>query len=472
MAKNSKTVEYFEGAYHDVAILSSAGVEVALEHDRPANKKSAFEPSSQPKGKPSAAVPDESQFPSIGGDILSWGDGNDFPQRMVDLYNQDPIIPATLGKLSAMIQGQGLIAVLEDIGDDGKEVVRPLVGPANIVAEIQEFISNELFQLYLREMAADAAWFFNGWPEMLVSKDRTKIVQLHPLSAEEVRWCRMRPDGSLPHVYLNANYPRNNSESASTVKINAIDPYRWDAVDWLRESSFYNCVYPISIPTPGKRFYSLPHHYSLVESGWLDVHLAIPAFKKFLMKNQMTIKYHWKVDKDYWGSMYGEKYTKGSPDQKRAIKQKWLNQMNKQLTDVSKAGNSIITDVTWDPVNKLFKDHITVTAITDTMKDGKFLDDNMEAAANIYYALNWDPTISGYQGGGKGGSRSGGSDKREAYLIALQMIKPFRDMVLQPVLFTAKYNGWKAAIPKLGFRWRDTILTTLDTGAGTAKKVS
>lgn len=468
MAKKASSAPvFFAGDGYDAGIMAQAGISVAMESDRPAGRKGL--PSVMPGAKPSTAVPDEVLYGGAAGDLMPWGAGNDFPQRIVELYNQDPIIPTTLGKLASMLVGKGIMAVEEDIDGDGNDIVRKPTGDAAILAEINKFITSRKFKLYMREMAGDATMFFNGFPEMIVSKDRSEITELHPLNAEECRWCRMTPEGDLPHIWLDANWPRHNTAQAK--KINAIDPYRPDPVEWLRSAPFYNCVYPIKFPTPGKRYYSLPHHYALVESGWLDVHLAVPAFKKYMMKNQMTLKYHWKVDKDYWGQMYGDAYNKGTPTAKRAIKIKWLEQMNKMLTDVTRAGNSIITDVTWDQVNKMFKDHITVTPMADVMKDGKYISDNHEASAQIFYALNVDPTLVGFAGGASG-ARSGGSDKREAYLIALQMLTPFRDMLIEPLMFVAEYNGWKAAIPNLSFRFRDTILTTLDTGAGTAKKLS
>lgn len=463
MAKLSSNTAFFEGeGGYDAGILASHGIQIAMEADRPAGR--------QPGSSPSVVVPDESLYAAAGNDLMPWGEGNDFPQRIVDLYNRDPIIPTTLGKLAAMLVSRGIMAVGQDIDEKGNEVVRKLTGDPVVIAEVNAFLDSRKFKLYLREMAGDATWFFNGFPELILSKDRSMITELHPLNAEEVRWCRMTPAGELPHVWLDANWPRHTTSQAK--QIMAVDPYHPDPVEWLKNQSFYNCVYPIRFPTPGKRYYSLPHHYSLVESGWLDVHLAIPAFKKYIMKNQMTLKYHWKVDVEYWGKLYGDKYLKGNPAQKRDLKVQWLNQMNKQLTDVTKAGNSIITDVTWDQVNKLFKDHITVTPIQDMVKDGKYIEDNMEASAQIFYALNTDPALVGFAGGDKMGAKSGGSDKREAYLIALQMLSPFRDMLLEPLAFVAEYNGWKAALPDLGFRFKDTILTTLDTGAGTAKKLS
>ncbi|RYC69813.1 MULTISPECIES: hypothetical protein [Spirosoma] len=462
---------FFPGDAYDVVLLPGAGVSLALENDQPARLIAGASSLPGPGTRPSVVQPDLARFAGSG-DIMPWGESNDFPQRITELYNRDPIIPPTLGKVASMLIGRGIKAVLEDIDQNGEELTRPLPAGDPVTAEITAFISNIRFETYLREMAADAAWFFNGFPELLLSKDRKKIVQLHPLNAEEIRWCRMDERGNMPHVYLNANWPHCTVDDGRTVKINALDPYRWDAVDWLRESSFYNCVYPISYPTPGKRFYSLAHHYSLVESGWLDVHLAVPAFKKYLLKNQMSLKYHLKVDKNYWSTLWGNDYTAADNAKKQALKKGWVDKITKMLTNVENAGAMLMTEIEQQLDGKSTKDYVQLVPLTDAMKDGKYIEDNLEAAANIFYALNIDPTLVGFAGGEKMGARSGGSDKREAYLIALQMLAPFRQMLIEPLSFVADYNGWKARFPRLRFCWRDTLLTTLDTGAGTQDRLT
>ncbi|WP_020597864.1 hypothetical protein [Spirosoma panaciterrae] len=466
------SLHYFAGGGFDVAILPQVGISVALENDKPHQAKAGRSAGSQPGGKPTAVVPDWTQYATPDGDIMPWGDGNDFPQRITQLYRKDPIIPTTLGKVSSMLVGKGVRPVLEDIDEGGDELDRALPKNHPVTREITAFLNNNLFRLYLREMAGDAAWYFNGFPELIVSKDRKKITHIHPLNAEEVRYCRMTDTGDLPFVYLNANWPHVTTEDPRTKKIAAIDPYRWDRTDWLREKSFYNCVYPISYPTPGSRFYSLAHHYSIVESGWLDVHLAVPAFKKFLLKNQMSIKYHIKVDKDYWKERFGAEYVNGNDAKKEELRRQWIAEVTKMLTNVENAGAMLVTEIQQSLDGKNVKDFVTITPVTDAMKDGKYIEDNLEAAANIFYTLGIDPTLVGFAGGDKMGARSGGSDKREAYLIALEMLAPFRDMLIEPLEFVAEYNGWKQAFPDLRFRFRDKILTTLDTGAGTKKILS
>lgn len=455
-------IPYFTGEYSDVAVLHS-GVRVTLDHDRPGRAQAG----SLPGADPTLSKPNLALLPSLGGDIMPWGEGNDFPQRLVKLYRQDTLIPETLGKAASMLIGRGVMYVDVDLDDEGKEVLRPIRDP-----EVDEFLASLHFRQYLRTTATHFSWFFNAFPEMILSKDRKKIVRFNPLQTQEVRWCRMREDGTLPLVYLNANWPLGTSADQYSIPIHALDTSLWQRDEWLREQSFYNCIYPISFPTPGQRFYSLAHHYSIVESGWLDVHLAVPAFKKFLMKNQVSLKYHFKVDAAYWPLTFGDTYTKASPEEKRNIKKRWLDQMNKTLTDVEKAGGSIITEMTWNKEKNIYQDHIQITPIEDKIKDGKYIEDNLEAAANIFYALGVDPTLVGFSGGSNQAARSGGSDKREAYLIALQMLAPKRDLVIEPLEFAAEFNGWKKRHPRGRFQFRDTILTTLDTGAGTKKIVS
>jgi hypothetical protein len=51
-------------------------------------------------------------------------------------------------------------------------------------------------------------------------------------------------------------------------------------------------------------------------------------------------------------------------------------------------------------------------------------------------------------------------------LIYLSQLEPYRDVLFEPLNFIAEFNGWKEKYPTLEFRTKQTILTTLDTGAG------
>lgn len=426
-------------------------------------------PSAMPSVKPAAPKERNYGMKSMFDNVQPWGEDNNFPRNIIDLYTKDPIIPETFNKKVAMINMSDVIPV-QVIGynPDDSEIIQHVDDD-----EIYTFLNNVSNKRYLQETTIDLVWFFNAFPELIMSRDRSKILYI---SHQEAAFCRFEKKDSqaeIQNVHLNANWPQVQENDPLTIKRKCLNPYRYDRIDWARNLSQGSFIYPINIPTPGCEFYQLATHDSIRTSGWLDIHLLVPRFKKAMMQNEMTIKYHIKVDPKYWELLYTrESWIKWSLDVKKAKKRAWLTEMNKTLTDVENAGVSIMTEKIWDQVGNKYQEYVEITSVTENMREGKYIQDGLEAAANLFYAMGIDPTIVGFAGGDKMGARSGGSDKREAWLILTAMLKPFRDPILEPYYFAAEFNGWTKKYPRLKFRHRDVILTTLDTGAGTKKVLS
>ncbi|WP_028665942.1 hypothetical protein [Runella zeae] len=452
-------IEYFPGQDYDVAILKESGVSVFFKNSSP---------STRPGTTPTMPIVDP-YYPRIMDDVEHWGEANDFPQRVIELYSKDPIIPKTLDRLATKIIGNGLMAVeVINTNTDGTEVYKSIAD-----REIKDFLNDPSFAKYLRETAVDLSWFFNGWSELILSENRKRITSIIHQEAAYGRWSKQDiKSGRCEFVLLNANWPDVHFKDPYTKKLKAIDPYWFNNPEVIANDSRYNYIYPVSYPTPGKTFYQLAHHDSIRTSGWLEVHLAIPKFKKYLMENQMTIKYHWKVDERYWEHRYGDRWEKGSKEERQSIRLEWLKEMDTKLANITKTGNSITTPKFWDEVKGQYQEYIELDFVPDPKLDGKYLEDNVEAAANIFYALGEDPTTAGFMGTTKGSQSSGGSNKREAWLIAIALLKPYRDALLEPLHFVAKYNGWLRRYPDLKFIFKDTILTTLNTGKSTESIVS
>jgi hypothetical protein len=70
--------------------------------------------------------------------------------------------------------------------------------------------------------------------------------------------------------------------------------------------------------------------------------------------------------------------------------------------------------------------------------------------------------------GGTYAGNQGGSNIREAFLVNIANAWLDRQNLLDPLEAFLQYNGVK----DVQLRFRNTILTTLDTGAGTTKKLS
>ena len=66
-------------------------------------------------------------------------------------------------------------------------------------------------------------------------------------------------------------------------------------------------------------------------------------------------------------------------------------------------------------------------------------------------------------------SAGSGSNLREGKLIYDAQLYVEREMILEPLLLTQKFNQWPEEVV---FRFRDVVLTTTDKGKGTEKTVS
>lgn len=400
-------------------------------------------------------------------EIMPWGENNDFPQMIIDLVSKNTIIPPTLDFKARVLQGGGIIPCQVELVDDNKEKVSPITDK-----EITAFFKSNTTKRYISEAANDLFWFFNLFPEFIISKDRGKILQIHENEAAYCRWSKMNTSGICEHVYINANWPDAKASDPETIKVTAIDPYAFDLVNQVRSGKDFKYIYPLSYPTPGKTFYQLAHWDSVRTSGWLDVILQTPVYKNYIMKNQMTVKYQIKVPVEYWELKYGEKWLNAkSETERKEIMQADLDEANTLLTNPENAGKAFMS-LYRQGVNETNKIPAwEIVAVDDKLKDGKFLEDNQEAQSNLFYALGVDPTIAGFAPGSKMGSGSG-SDKREAFLIYINTLIPYRDRILEPLEFIAEYNGWKDRYPGFELRFKDVILTTLDQGKGTQKVLS
>ena len=93
------------------------------------------------------------------------------------------------------------------------------------------------------------------------------------------------------------------------------------------------------------------------------------------------------------------------------------------------------------------------------------------AAANseILFSLMLNPNVlgAGMPGGTYAGNQ-GGSNIREAFLVNIANAWLDRQNILDPIEAMLEFNG----VTDIQLRFRNTILTTLDTGAGTKKTLS
>jgi len=388
-----------------------------------------------------------------------WGRMNNFPQKVIEMVSKSSIIAPTLDKKVCMAQGQSVLPVELDWDDQGKQKFTVVKDP-----EIFQFLWHPSTEKYINEALTDLFWFYNVFPRLTFSVNHTKILKIETEEAPFCRWGLQNEYGYCDNLYVNANWPRAFIDDPLTQTFKAINPYAYNLVleakKLKNEDSF---IYPVSYPTPGKTYYQLAHWDGIRESGWMQVIEAIPNFKKHMLEHQSVLQFHIELPDYYFDQKLGAAYTKATEPEKLAMRTKEMQTWNDILTGAKNAGKSIASIFKTINNGKDKVQGVTITPIDNKLKEGMLVDDNQEAMSNLLYALGVDPTLLGFAPGSKMGAGAG-SDKREAFLIFLATVDPYRRKILEPLNFIAEYNGWKNKYPFLRFMFQDTILTTLDKG--------
>jgi hypothetical protein len=440
---------------NNIAYMPEHGIIVSMQSSSAATK-----PGDQPAAAPTNGTITNLTNNSTEIKVANWGDDNDFPGMIKKLLASDAEMKALIDFCVRASYGKGIVCLNEvDIDDDGNPKYKAIIDPA-----ITAWYKSPQTRKYCLEAFIDLFTFFNVFPEMIPSRDRTKINYIGVNEAMHCRWAMMGDDGKLSKLIVNKNWPGAKlDDPLQTTIITAIDPYDYDIVNLVKnDKSLKKFVFPLNYPTIGQTYYQAAHWDGLRLSGWLEIAAQIPAFKKALLKNQMTIKYLIRIPTNYWPAVYKDwdKLSEKAQDEKKKAK---LKEINASLTDVKNTGKSILNEVGYDPVTKEKLPGWEIDVIDDKTKAGAFLEDSQEASAHKMRALGLDPTLVGTLITGKGMGAGSGSDKQLAWNIMLAMIDTYRQIVLDPLHFKAAFDdGVLTKYPGFTLRFRDSIMETVN----------
>lgn len=390
--------------------------------------------------------------------IAYWGDDNLFPQNVKKLADLT-FIPGVIA-----MQVRALYGSLEygvEVFDPAtkKYVFTPSENP-----DVDDFLKKTNVKRYLIEAASDFYWFGNIFPELILTNDRSKIASISVQEAMFSRFEKQNPKtGAIENCYINANWDNGGKEDdPNTTVIPVIDPY-YDAVGSLQaRKDGFKYIFPLSFPTPGSTFYQVAPWDSVRKSGWLEIASLIPKWKKALMTNQLSIKYHIEVPDYYWSWKYKDWENK-TDAQRKTIVENELKNFNAFFSSPDNSGRSFMTQSKFDSERNIQYPGWKITALDDKLGDGKYIDDSNEASSQLLFALGVDGTLIGTTPGKSMGAGSG-SDKRVAYNMYMQLRQADEDILFEPLHFIRDYNGWD---PKLKFRFRRRDIVTADNGTST-----
>ncbi len=436
----------------DIAVLPNSGLVVLLSG---ALNKPAKKINRNPLVK---------DFLNNGGALAYWGQHNDFPQYINEQIAKNPIIGRTLDDKVCMAQGKDVVPIYFDWDADGKKTIKYINDQ-----EIWDFLDLISTQNYVNEALSDMFRFYNFFPKLTTNINKSKILRIDVEEACFSRFSKQNSDGICETVFVNANWPRATIFDLETLAYPVLNPYGFDLVAEAKQLNAFEFIFPMSYATSGKTYYQMPHWVAFLESEWNDVLVLIPKIKKYLMKNEITAKFMIELPDYYFSEKFGKKYSSAAEDVKLSMRFKELKAWDEFLSNVENSGKSIAS--IFKVINGDKKvPGVTITPIESKLKDGEKLKDNQEAFSLLLYALGVDPSLLGFNPGEQ--SSHSGTDKREAFMIFLAKIEPYRKKVLAPLNFIAKYNGWMDKYPRMRFVFEDTLLTTLDQGGSTEQALS
>lgn len=397
-----------------------------------------------------------------GHQVVAWGRRNSFPQRAAETIQGTSVLNTGLKFLRSLTVGQGIFPC-EVTGFDanGNEVLSPISDKA-----VQADVNSRMVRRFLEKASRDYFKFGSAFCEMVTNR-RGDIIGLQALNAH---FCRY----TLPDVYgqmkciVSGDWPFN--------KMTDHKAFIYDVLpDADPEGCFLRMVddkgkpfvYPIRDSWSNDDIYSEPIWLPAYILGWIEIAHLVPKFLKKAYENQTTWKWHIQIPYSYWDRKYPvEDY---EPDERKRKIQEFMDKIEQNLCGVENAEKPLFTHYAVNEGNGKVEEEWKITALDNKYKGGENLVTSAAANSEILFALMVNPNVfgAGMPGGNYAGNQ-GGSNIREAFLVNIANAWIDRQNLLDPIqmFLKAKYKA------DITLRFRNTVLTTLDSGAGTTRTLS
>lgn len=205
--------------------------------------------------------PTSKVFEDDKGDIVYYGESNEFPQYVIELFNKSSINSTAIMAIKDGIVGQGLTAedesILEFANRDGESW-------------------NDIF----KKVALDRALFGGYALEVIWSNDRTKITDVYHIDFSYIRAHRMNERGIIPGYYVSSEF--QNKGRLRVKKEDVIFIPRFNKLDRTSPSQIiYSGNY-----RPGMKYYPLPDYHAGLNI--IDLDSEIDNFHKNNIRNGLA----------------------------------------------------------------------------------------------------------------------------------------------------------------------------------------
>lgn len=426
--------------------------------------------------------------------IAPWGEDNRFPQNIVRDISTCGVAQSTLNWKSKSLWGAGLVyGSVVDIDKSGNEVFK--VAKKGDFEMVDKFFLNNNIPRFYTEFNQDWVYFGNCFPELIFHKTKKEIAGIVHQESADCRYEQMNDKGKIETVYLSKLWGATKEQMAifdpnktfqgvgadeKLVDINSpfisklpcADMYfPMESVNKIHDSGKKSFILPVNYPSPNKTYYQVAPWDGVRRSGWIEIAAKIPELIKTYYGKAFSIRYHIEIPEKYFAQRFGEAEWKSMDiDKRKAAREAILQSMDKFLSGSENAYKSFISYFEIDHVTHSEYSRIKITPIKNESTIDKDLLTSGTANSEIMFAMGVNPNILGAgKPGGVYSSNQGGSNIREGKLEHDSSISLERQLILEPLNFIKKFNKWPEDVE---FRFKDTVLLTLDQGAQAEQKIN
>lgn len=417
------------------------------------------------KAEPKEGDPEKTQVGNI--EISDWGRNNNFPNDADNIINSVGVLNSGLKFIRNFTIGQGIFPVtVEGYDDKGNEVLKPVGDP-----KLRDFGFSRVVRRYLEKAVRDYLKFGVAFAQLLPNSDGQQIVGINTVNA---RFCRLsvaNKAGVIEKCVVSGEWPDMPVAGSFSVH-NVLDEYDPEA-DLIRQrwgkQKKNSYIYVIRDSWSNNEYYSSPVWYTAHKAGWTDVAQKIPLFLAKAYENQITWKFHIQIPYAFWDKQYPAENFKSTKEREEAING-FMDQIEENLCGPQNANKPIFTFFDINPTNGKVEEQWIIKPLENKLSNEQNLITSAAANSEILFSLMINPNVlgAGMPGGAYAGNQ-GGSNIREAFLVNIANSWLDRQNLLDPLETYVRYNG---AASNVEWRFRNTILTTLDTGSGTKKILS
>ena len=340
-----------------------------------------------------------------GAEWVGYGDGdyrNLYPKYLIDLYNNSATHSAIVNATSAMIAGEDFIV------EDNKDLQQYVAIKKFLAAVNPTENAHELFVKLAFDLKLQGAYALN----VIWSKDKTKIAEIHHVPVEQIRVGTPDEDGKIHCYYMSADWSQYRKKEYAPKKVAAFN---------MQDRSEGSQLLYTGLYSPAMEIYHTPDY--VASTNWVQI-------------DNLTSDYHLNNITNGFSGSYFINFASGIPSREERVQIE--RQITKKFTGANNAGKFVLTFS--DDANS--KPEIIPIQVSDADKQYTVLNELTIQNIMIGHRVT-SPMLLGVRVEGSLGGRSELTQAYELYMNSV--VKPFQNVILKTFKKLLNINGITAS---------------------------